>query len=91
MAMMWDTYNGYGPGFWIIGPILMFLFFIFVIFVIAWAVRAASGGYDKWHRHGDMPHPSQQSRPLEILKERFAKGEITKEQYEETRKTLASS
>lgn len=28
------------------------------------------------------------AKPLEILKERFAKGEINREQYEESRRTL---
>jgi putative membrane protein len=32
--------------------------------------------------------PGQPSRPIEILKERYARGEITREQYEEMRREI---
>lgn len=36
----------------------------------------------------DMTHDSHSETPLEILKRRFALGEITKDQYEEMRGIL---
>ena len=37
----------------------------------------------------EMEHDSHNETPVEILKRRFALGEITKDQYEDMRKTLA--
>ena len=37
----------------------------------------------------EMEHSSDNETPVEILKRRFALGEITKDQYEDMRKTLA--
>jgi len=43
-------------------------------------------------RHGSSePHGRDKSDPLEIAKERYARGEITKEQFEEIKRTLSSS
>jgi len=45
-----------------------------------------------FRRRGPMPlmskHASDDETPLEILKRRFARGEITKEQYEDMKRTL---
>lgn len=39
----------------------------------------------------DIPyHKTKEENPLDILKKRFAKGEITKEEYEESMKILES-
>lgn len=40
------------------------------------------------HHMHEMADNSHNETPLEILKRRFALGEITKEQYEEMRKVL---
>lgn len=40
----------------------------------------------------DLPYKKTKNEsPLDILKNRFAKGEITKEEYEESKKTLESN
>ena len=86
--MMWGWPNMmggfFGGGLGCIGMILGFVFFILVIigviFLIIWIVKIAthSGNEDKTG-----------SKALEVLKERYAKGEITKEQYENMKKDLA--
>lgn len=44
------------------------------------------------HSRYDEPHsyPRQDEDPLDILKRRFARGEITQEQFEEMRRVLNS-
>ena len=85
--MMWGWPNMmggfFGGGMGWIGMILGFIFFILiiigVIFLIVWIVKRAthSGIEDKTG-----------SKALEVLKERYAKGEITKEQYESMKRDL---
>ena len=71
--MMWYT----GGAMWFLGPLMMVLFWGGVVVLVAWAVRAFSGG----GRGG-----ADNSR--EILKRRLASGEINPDQYEQARKVL---
>lgn len=85
--MMWGWPNmmgGYlGGGMGWISFILGFIFFILVIigiiFLIVWLVKRSNypGIEDKTG-----------SKALEVLRERYAKGEITKEQFESMKKDL---
>ena len=58
----------------------LFLFWIFAILAIAWVVKAASAG--------DGKNEQKPKSPLEILEERFARGEIDEEGFERKRKLL---
>ena len=65
--------HGFGWGF-------MWLFWLLLIVVIAWAVKVAlSGGTDGG---------KEAKSPLQILEERFARGEIDEEEFERKRKLL---
>lgn len=76
---MW---NGGWQG-WFFGPVMMIVFLAVVVVVVVLLVRWLG-----WPSHGNTPqHPPGQT-PLDILKERFAKGEIDKEEYEERRRIL---
>ncbi len=70
---------GYGMG-WL-GMILMAAFWIAVviaiIFLIRWLILT-----------GGRPRPSEDSA-LDILKKRYARGEINKEEFEEKKRDLA--
>ncbi len=66
-------WHGFGGGF-------MWIFWIFLIVVIWWAIRMASG------REGSSPE--KQKSALEILEERYAKGEIEREEFEQKRNDL---
>jgi len=60
---------------------MMLLFIAAVVVLVVLAVRWLGG------TGGATPRASQ-SRALEILKERFARGEIDKEEFEERRRAL---
>jgi putative membrane protein len=58
---------------------MMFLWVLLII-VIAWAVWAFAGK--------SRNEPPKRQKPIDILKERYAAGEISKEEYEERRREL---
>ena len=64
---------GFGGGF-------MWIFWILLIVAIVWAVKAAEGS-------GNNPSEKRKSA-LDILKERYARGEIDQQEFEQKRKDL---
>ena len=62
----------FGWGIW--GAFMMLIFWAVVIAFIIWIAREASG------RHSS--HGTRQDSALNILRERYAKGEISKEEFE---------
>ena len=86
----WYHHMGYGFGHmmgwgWgMYGGIRMILFWILLIAIALFLLRRFSGGWE-YPRNGTS---SAQSSALEILKQRYAKGEISKEEYEERKRTL---
>lgn len=79
--MWWD--GGYGM---IFGPLFMILVLAIVIAVVVLLVRWIGGP-----SIGAAPsHPAIVGRtPLDILKERFARGEIDKDEFEARRRVLS--
>ena len=76
-------FGGYGWGYMMMGPIMMILFLAVVVVLVVLLVRWLGGAGPSGIRH----HPPE-NRPLTILKERFARGEIDKEEFEERRGIL---
>jgi putative membrane protein len=58
----------------------MWLFWILLIVLVLWAVKAATGSANN--------SSEKQKSALDILKERYAKGEIDQEEFEQKRKDL---
>jgi uncharacterized membrane protein len=81
----------WGWGFWWIFPLLMFLFMIAVCFGFFFLMFRGGG-----HSHHGMPgHMGPQwgdptFSALQLLNERFAKGEIQKQEYEEKKAAILS-
>lgn len=71
---------GLGWGFGWGGMFMGLLFLIIIVLIIFFAVRAARGG--------NFTGQSSLESPMEILKKRYAKGEITKDEFEKIRKDL---
>ena len=75
--MMWDGdfgWHGLGMGLWGI------LFWSLLIVVVVVVVRALMPGRKESEAKGD--------RALDILRERYAKGEINKEEFEQKKRDL---
>jgi putative membrane protein len=81
---MWHWGMGFGFGWAILGAIIMVIFWVAVIWLIVWAIKRASH-----HTYSNYPPGTTgPMTPLDIAKERYAKGEITKEQFDEIKKNL---
>ncbi|KKQ57080.1 MAG: hypothetical protein US74_C0008G0007 [Parcubacteria group bacterium GW2011_GWA2_38_13] len=71
------------------GWIFMFVFWSLIIWAIVALVRGSFGkDHMCGHDHSDDAHGKDKS-PLEILKERYAKGEIDKKEFEVKKKDLS--
>lgn len=75
--------DGWGIGWF--GGIFMIVFWILVIvglvFLIRWLVQST--------KSGSHPGPAGPSRALDILKERYARGEIDRQEFEEKKRDLS--
>lgn len=76
--MMWHW--GFG-GFWFILPIAIILWGMLIWGIVA-LIRRGKRGY--WYRYH---HESESA--LDILKKRYARGEITKEEFEDKKKAIS--
>lgn len=82
MYGLYDNYGGWGAGNmmgFFGGGIIMIAFWVLLIFFVVWIVREFSGRNSR-----------SDSRALDILKERYAKGEISKEEFEAKKKDIAN-
>lgn len=78
---------GYYGNFGIWGFLLDSLWHIALLALIIWFLIWLFSGR-RGRRWGNMPGMWQSHSALQILNERYAKGEINKEEYEERKKTL---
>lgn len=79
--MMWDGFGGMGWGWIGLGMVHMLLFWILVILGIVVLARWLAAG----------PRDEFLPRAIDILKARYAKGEITREQFEQMKRDLGES
>jgi putative membrane protein len=80
MCGWWDY--GVSPPWYgmILGPVTMIVFVAMTVLVVAWVLRAFGLG---WQSGGN------ERTPLDVLRSRFARGEIDKAEYEERRRFLS--
>lgn len=81
---MWD-------GGWhgmIFGPFFMLLLLAAVVVVVVLVLRWLGGPTAHHPQSHGAPHPAAGKTALDILKERYARGEIDTQEYEERRRVL---
>lgn len=77
---MWDG------GWWMLGgPLMMIVFIAAVVVVVILLVRWLGGP-----SHRTAPYPPSGKTPFDILKDRFARGEIDGDEFEERKRVLDS-
>jgi putative membrane protein len=96
-ALAQEPERYYGPHMWgsgwdgvwwmFLGPIWLILFLAVLVgvavLIVRWISGAGAGGAS-----ADSGGPAASSKPLDILRERFARGEIDKEEFEERKRVL---
>ena len=90
---MYTVYGNYGSG---AGLYVLFhiIWIIIVVVAIVWIIRMLAGGPHRFHDrmermqnwHGR--HHGGEKTALDILKERYAKGEINKEEFDAKKNDL---
>lgn len=70
--MMWGYYDGWS---WLWMAAMMVLFWGGIFAIVVYAIRAFTG-------------PRGTDQAMDVLRRRFASGEITPDEFEKTRKTL---
>ena len=80
---MWHF--GDGMGWWMLfGGVWMMLFWAAVIGLVVWLVIRLT------RRRGPNERGNGRRTPLEIARERYARGEISREEFEQIRKDLST-
>ena len=75
--MMW----GNGWGWWVFGTLMMLAFWGGLVALVVFGIRG-------WNRPREGSQPSGTPDAKAILEERFARGEISKEEFEERKQVL---
>lgn len=87
---MWHMMGNFGgPLFFGFGWIFMILFWAFIIVGIVALIKGISEKEEHPRVTKEKSPPAGGQTPLDILKERYAKGEINKEEFEEKKKDLS--
>jgi putative membrane protein len=88
--MMGYFFNNAAGGFGFFGFFMMIIFWGLIIWAIFAFLRCVGGGGScmMGHNHGGHENGKKEKSALDILKERYAKGEIDKKEFEEKKKDL---
>ena len=84
MWLLDAMHGGWGWGWMAFGMAWMVFFWGGIIAVVVWAISRGTGN---WEGRRD-PSGLKGRSPLDIAKERYARGEITQEQFQQLQKDL---
>lgn len=76
---MWHWHDG--MGWWMV--FWMVLFWGVIVALVVWGIKRLTG------RDGSGSSTSEKRDPLDIAKERYARGEISREEFEQIKKDLS--
>ncbi len=79
----WDGW--WMSGMWIF-PVIMLTVMLLVVYLIFG--RGGGSGPPCWGNDGHRSHLKDSETPVDILKKRYAKGEITRDEFELMKKTV---
>lgn len=77
----WGMMGGGGPGIGGFGMIFWLVLLVAIIVAVAWFVRRTG-------RTGAPPSLESRSRGLDVLEERYARGEINRDEYLQKRRDI---
>ncbi len=77
--------NGWGAGSWLVMSVLMLIFWTLVVVAVVWVVRASTP------ERPTVAATSEPDTPLAILDARYARGELTEDEYRHRRDVLLTS
>lgn len=80
---MMGNYYGNMFGWGLGGGIMMIIFWVAIIFFIVWIAREMNG-------KNNSNSARHEKSAIEILEERYAKGEINKKEFEEKKRDLSN-
>lgn len=75
--------GGMMGGFGLIGLLFNLVVLVGIVVLVIWAVRQFSSNGQGAGLLGQLNNRSAEATPREIVEERYAQGEITREQYQE--------
>ena len=82
----------FGWGGWWVFPVVMPLVMIIFLIIFLYIVFGRRGPKPPWWNNSEGPsnHSKHSETAMEILKKRYAKGEITREEFEQIKTDLES-
>ena len=81
--MMWDGGWGFGPAGWLLALLILVPVVVGIVVLVVYLTRQS-----RWTEPPHVPQTPPVDPALQILRERFARGEIDQAEFDERRRAL---